>query len=99
MAYKLHTKIKTLAAALALIPTLAVAAGVPKDLPYPTGTPTADQIIEQVYYVNHFYPYKNFAIVEDGNDITVLVSKAEGKTPTTNTLERYLNNDSTVPAC
>jgi hypothetical protein len=91
MAHQLHTKIKTLAAAMALIPALAL--GVPKDLPYPTGTPTADEIIEQVYYVNHFYAYKNFAIVEEGNDVTVLVSKAEGRAPTTNTLERYLNND------
>ncbi|MCA9826478.1 MAG: hypothetical protein KC479_13840 [Dehalococcoidia bacterium] len=29
-------------------------AGVPKDLPYPSGNLTADQIMEQVYFVNHF---------------------------------------------
>jgi hypothetical protein len=92
MVKQASTPRRTLIAALALVPALAWA-GVPKDLPYPTGTPSAEQIIEQVYYVNHFYPYKNFAIVEDGNDITVLISKAEGRAPTTNTLERYLNND------
>ena len=95
MANKLHTKVTTLAATLSLIPALAMA-GVPKDLPYPAaGDLTADQIIDQVYFVNHFYAYKNFAIVEDGGEVTVLISKAEGKTPTTNTLERYLNNDYT----
>ncbi len=88
----LHTQTRAFLATTALLPALALA-GVPKDLPYPTGGDlTAEQIIEQVYFVNHFYSYDNFAIVEDGDDITVLISKAEGKTPTTNTLERYLNN-------
>jgi hypothetical protein len=78
-------------AAIAVVPAIALA-GVPKDLPYPTGDPTAEEIIEQVYFVNHFYPYQNFAIVEDGKQITVLINKAKGQRPTTNTLERYLNN-------
>jgi hypothetical protein len=68
-------------------------AGVPKDLPYPSGDLTADQIMDQVYFVNHFYGFQNYAITKEGRDITVLVIKGEGKTPTTNTLERYLNND------
>ncbi|MCB1775212.1 MAG: outer membrane lipoprotein-sorting protein [Gammaproteobacteria bacterium] len=67
-------------------------AGVAKDLPYPSGNLTADQIIDQVYFVNHFYAFNNYAITEQQRDITVLVIKGEGKTPTTNTLERYLNN-------
>jgi hypothetical protein len=67
-------------------------AGVPKDLPYPSGDLTADQIMDQVYFVNHFYGFQNYAITKEGRDITVLVIKGEGKTPTTNTLERYLNN-------
>ena len=82
----------TLTSIATLIPAFALA-GVAKDLPYPTGSPSADQIIEQVYYVNHFYGYKNFAIVKDKKDITVLINKSEGKKPTTNTLERFLNND------
>ena len=81
----------TIGLAALLSPALALA-GVPKDLPYPSGQPTATDIIDQVYFVNHFYAYNNFAIVEDGRDITVLISKAEGRAPTTNTLERYLNN-------
>ncbi len=69
-------------------------AGVSKDLPYPSGELTADQVIDQVYFVNHFYAFKNYAITKKGRkNITVLVSKAAGKKPTTNTLERYLNND------
>ena len=74
------------------ISTTAIA-GVPKDLPYPSGELNADQIMDQVYFVNHFYSFNNYAITKQGKDITVLVIKREGKKPTTNTLERYLNND------
>jgi len=70
-------------------------AGVTTELPYPEGQPTAKEIIEQVYFVNHFYALKNFAIVKKGRKITVLVSRAKGKRPTTNTLERF---PSSVPA-
>ena len=81
------------AIALAVTLPLAAHAGVPKDLPYPSGELTADQIIDQVYFVNHFYAFQNYAITDKDGEITVLVIKSEGKTPTTNTLERYLNND------
>ena len=51
---------------------------------YPSGNPfTADQIMEQVHFVNHFYAFKNYAITDDKDNITVLVIKGEGKTPTT----------------
>ena len=78
---------------VALFGATAAVAGVPNDLPYPSGDLTADQVIEQVYFVNHFYSMKNYAIVKDGKEITVLVNKTKGKKPTTVTLERYLNND------
>ena len=61
--------------------------------PYPSRQPSAKEIIEQVYFVNHFYALKNFAIVKKRRKITVLISKAKGKRPTTNTIERFLNND------
>ena len=93
MASKACTSIRALVIVAGLVPAI-VAAGVSKDLPYPSGDLTAEQIIEQVYYVNHFYGYKNFAIIKDKPDITVLISKAAGRRPTTNTLERYLNNES-----
>ena len=81
-----------LVASLALLSTQALA-GVPTDLPYPTGTPTAEQIADQVYFVNHFYAVKNFSIIQDGNTITVIINKTKGETPTTITVERRLNND------
>jgi len=82
-------------AACALVTVSATSqAGVSKSLPYPSGGDlTADQVIEQNYFVNHFYGFKNYAITKKGRDITVLLNKAEGSKPSTITLERYLNND------
>ncbi|MEJ2610092.1 MAG: outer membrane lipoprotein-sorting protein [Candidatus Thiodiazotropha sp.] len=81
-----------------------VIAGVAKDLSLPTATPTADEIANQVYFVNHFYALKNFGITNNNKDpkksnraipgkITVIVNKSAGSVPTTITVERYLNND------
>ncbi len=89
---KACTGLVSAASLLALAP-LSVNAGVPKDLPYPSGGDlTAEQIIEQVYFVNHFYSFDNYGISEKGDDITVLINKAEGARPKNVTLERYLNN-------
>lgn len=78
--------------ALLLLGFSAQARNVPKDLPYPSGTPSAYEIAEQVYFVNHFYATKNYAIGKKGRTLTVLINKAAGGSPTTVTLERYLNN-------
>ena len=89
-------KIVTSLVAAALVATSAatLAGGVPKDLPYPSsGDLTADEIAQQVYFVNHFYAMKNYAIVKKGKKITTLVLRAKGDKPTTITLERFLNND------
>jgi hypothetical protein len=91
MRHSLRASVTALALAAAISHT--AVAGVPKDLPYPSGDLTAEQIMDQVYFVNHFYAFNNYAITKQGKDITVLVIKGEGKKPTTNTLERYLNND------
>ena len=80
------------AAALSFLP-LSLLAGVPKDLPMPAGTPNADEIMDQVYFVNHFYSLKNYGISEKGGEITIIISRSEGETPSTLTVERYLNND------
>jgi len=80
-------------AALSIALSQHAAAGVAKDLPYPTGTPKADEIAQQVYYVNHFYSLKNYGITEQGDKVTVIINKAQGEEPTTLTVERYLNND------
>ncbi|MCG7919715.1 MAG: outer membrane lipoprotein-sorting protein [Candidatus Thiodiazotropha taylori] len=79
-------------------------AGVAKDLPLPSGTPSADEVANQVYFVNHFYALKNFGITNNNKDpkksnraipgkITTIVNKSAGSKPTTITVERYLNND------
>lgn len=70
-------------------------AGVPKNLPYPTtGDPlTADTIAAQVYFVNHFYSLRNYSIKQKGDIITTVINRAKGSMPTTNSVERYVNND------
>ncbi|MEO5349511.1 MAG: outer membrane lipoprotein-sorting protein [Magnetococcus sp. YQC-3] len=69
--------------------------GVPYDLPLPpTGSvPGAEQIIEQVYFVNHFYALKNVAIEMDGRTVAVIVTRGAGEQATTNTVKRYINNE------
>ncbi|MEN8180662.1 MAG: outer membrane lipoprotein-sorting protein [Pseudomonadota bacterium] len=100
-------QVRKLVAAIAAVPVLFAAqafAGVSKDLPLPSGTPNANEIADQVYFVNHFYSVKSYGITNNNKDpkksrkakpgkITVLVNKSAGKKPTTITLERYLNND------
>jgi len=69
-------------------------AGVPKDLPYPTGSDlTGKQVAEQVYFVNHFYANKNYSVQKDGRNVAVIFNRTKGKTPKTITLSRYINND------
>jgi len=90
----MKTGFKTLLVSMSMIPALAMA-GVTKELAYPSGDATADQIADQVYFVNHFYALNNYGIGKKGKDITILVSKSKGKKPTTNTLERFINNSYT----
>jgi len=69
-------------------------AGVPVDLAYPKGTlKDGKSIIDNVYFVNHFYAFKNYSIEKHRRTITTIVKKSEGKKPLTDTVERYLNND------
>lgn len=63
-----------------------------KNLPYPSGKPTAAEIIDQVYFVNHFYAYDNYAIIKKGKTMTALLSRSKGKRPRITTVERHLNN-------
>ncbi len=91
MAYR--TPVSTVVCAALLSVSLNLTAGVPKNLPFPSGTPTADEIAQQVYFVNHFYALKNYGITKKGRTVTVLINKAAGKKPSTITLERFLNND------
>ncbi len=88
--------VKKLAAAIALsLGAISVQAAteVSKDLAYPSGSPDANEIAKQVYFVNHFYALKNYSIEKKSKTITVIINKSKGSKPTTNTVERFLNND------
>lgn len=89
-------------AVLAAVGSSVASAAVTQTLAIPSGTPDGTAIMDQVYYVNHFYGFKNYGITKKGKKITVLINKSSGKKPTTITLERYLNNnyadDATVKA-
>ena len=88
-----YAKLKITVAVLAAFGSSAANAAVTQDLALPSGTPDANAIMDQVYFVNHFYGFKNYGIGKKGKKITVLVNKSSGKKPTTITLERYLNNN------
>lgn len=65
-----------------------------RNLPYPQGTLTAEQIAEQVYFVNQFHVFDKYAIVRKGRKtITVIFNKVKGSKPSTLTVERYKKND------
>jgi len=100
---QVHKRVSAIAA-VGLLFSSGVMAGVPKDLPMPAGKPSASEIADQVYYVNHFYALKNYGITNNNKDpkrstravpgkITVIVNKSQDSDPTTITVERYLNND------
>jgi len=79
---------------LSLFLTTGLLAGVPSDLAYPKGeVKDGKTVMNNVYFVNHFYAFKNYSIEKKRRTITVLVKKSEGKKPLTDTVERYLNND------
>ena len=93
MKHSIKNKLSSLVVTTGLL-TIGANAGVPLDLKYPDGKLTdAKQIIDNVYYVNHFYAFKNYSIEKVGRTITVIVKKSEGQKPLTETVERYLNND------
>jgi hypothetical protein len=67
---------------------------VPKNLPYPQVPDlSAEEIIQQVYFVNHFYAFKNYGISSRGDLVTVVIKRQADGSISTNTVERYLNND------
>ncbi|WXU00094.1 MAG: hypothetical protein Ctma_0805 [Catillopecten margaritatus gill symbiont] len=79
--------------ALSIVLATGVAqATVTKDLAYPSGDVSANEVANQNYFVNHFYSFKNYAITKKGKDITALILRPKGSNPLTLTLERYLNN-------
>jgi len=86
-------KISGAVVAASLLVTAATA-GVSTSLAYPSGKlSNAKAIMDNVYFVNHFYAFKNYSIERSGRTITTIVKKSKGKKPLTETVERYLNND------
>lgn len=92
MLYFTRPAFKGLFAAVCVASSFSINADVTRSLGLPGSAPGADEIIDQVYYVNHFYGFDNYGIGKKGKKITVLVNKSAGKKPTTITVERYLNN-------
>jgi hypothetical protein len=95
---------KTAYAMVSLVASSCAVAGVAKDLPMPGAQPSADEIANQIYFVNHFYALKNYGITNNNKNpkksvravrgkITVILNKSANSKPTTITVERYLNND------
>jgi hypothetical protein len=80
--------------AISTLFTTGLLAGVPANLAYPKGElKSAEAVMENAYFVNHFYAFKNYSIEKNKRIITVIVKKSEGEKPLTDTVERYLNND------
>lgn len=63
-----------------------------KNLAYPSGSVSADDVAAQTYFVNHFYSFGNYGISKKGKEITALILRPKDSNPLTLTLERYLNN-------
>ena len=80
--------------ALSMLLASGLCAAVPLNLAYPAGElKDGTAVMENVYFVNHFYAFKNYSIEKQSRTITTLVKKSAGEKPLTDTLERYLNND------
>ena len=82
----------SVALATSLVSSVAMAT-VSKDLAYPSGSVSANDVANQNYFVNHFYSFSNYAITKKGKEITALILRPKGSSPLTLTLERYLNNE------
>lgn len=90
------TKKISVAVLAAALFTTGASGNITVDLPYPSGKlSNANEIMKNVYFVNHFFAFKNYAIIKAGRKITKVIKKSKGKKPLTMTVERFLNNDYT----
>lgn len=60
---------------------------------YPAGTPNAEAIIAQVWFVNHLRAVRKYAIVHQGDLYPYLVYRSKRGKYRFRTLERFLKND------
>ena len=72
---------------------LGQALGAHAALPYPQGQPSADEVIRQVYLVNHFRLLKNVSIETKKNAVSVIIYRKGDNKPNFTTVKRYINND------
>ena len=68
---------------------------VDKTLAYPKDSKniTAQDIINQVYFVNRHYAVKDFALEKVGRDVTLILRKVVNKRPTVNKIVAYIDNE------
>lgn len=52
----------------------------------------ADEVARQVYFINHFFAFKNFSVARHGRTMSVLINSSDGGELAT-AVERHLNND------
>lgn len=78
---------------LVLASSVQAGSGIPTDLPYPTGVPSAEQVAEQVYFANHFYTFKNFGIRRKKGKMSVIVDRLKGSKVNLTAIERFINNN------
>lgn len=71
---------------------LAGAVAIDNQLPYPSDTPSADEIAQQVYFVNHLYAVKN-ARFGDKKSPYVVLTKGKNTPAKITLMRRHLNNN------
>lgn len=77
---------------LGLLCWAGTAAALDSDLAYPATEPTGEEIARQIYFVNHFYAFRNIAYGGDERPLMVVLERrADGAVGTT-TVERYANH-------
>ncbi|SMM99987.1 hypothetical protein SPONN_1153 [uncultured Candidatus Thioglobus sp.] len=87
---------KQIVLSVALVATITAGvtgASISKNLAYPSGDLSADEVAAQNYFVNHFYSFGNYGISKKGKEVTALILRSKDSSPLTLTLERYLNNN------
>ena len=65
---------------------------VPLDLPYSSSPESADEIMQQVYFVNHFYSFKNLVIKGEKSQLVEIVNLSPENKLTTLRAERYVRH-------
>jgi len=88
----MYFRVKYFLAVLGIGLVSSIQAGVPKNLKYIVGTPKADEIAEQVYFVNHFYAFSKLSVAQHPRGIAVVVNASPGKKPRKQVIERHMNN-------